>query len=441
MNTPDPTSFSQELFSGKFSRRRFVQSTAAASVAAGVVGFPHVAMSQETVAKKVLKIGLIGCGGRGTGAASQALTADPHVKLWAMADVFDGQVKKSLNNLSKKYSGRIDVDASRQFVGLDAYEKLLESGVDVVLLTAPPGFRPKHLEAAVKAGKHIFSEKPMAVDMAGVKLVLESSRLAKSKGITIQHGFCWRFAPAVREVYQKILDGALGRIVSIYGNFLANPPKPMTAAKNRKPEWSDVEWQVRNWMGYEWLSGGPLIEQAIHAVDKMAWAMGDIAPVAAVASGGRIQRSDEGNVYDHYNVAYEYPGGVICHVAQRQYQNAHTEVVDRVYGEHGRMVGPGRPMIYDASGKAIWRFKGKKENMYQVTHNEMFAAIREGKVINTGEYMANSTAVALLGREAAHTGQRVTWDKLMASDGDLAPDTLKWDGEHKVPGVPVPGRA
>lgn len=409
-------------------------------MAAGAVAFPSVLSAKDGNSQKMLKVGVIGCGGRGTGAASQALIADPNVKLWALADAFEGQVKKSLNNLSKKYSGRIDVPPARQFSGLDAYQQLIDSGVDVVLLTAPPGFRPKHLAAAVKAGKHIFSEKPMAVDMAGVKSVLESAKLAQSKGVSIQHGYCWRFAPGVREAYKRVLDGELGRVISVYGNFLVSPPKPMAPLKSRKPEWSDVEWQLRNWMGFEWLSGGPLIEQGIHSVDKMAWAMGDVAPIAAVASGGRSQREDSGNTYDHYNIAYEYPNGAICHIAQRQYNNVHREVVDRVFCEKGRMVGPGRPMLYDASGKGIWRFKGKNENMYQVCHNELFAAIREGRVINTGEYMANSTALGILGREAAHTGQRITWDQLMASDDALAPDTLKWDDEHKVPGVPVPGR-
>ncbi|NWK56917.1 Gfo/Idh/MocA family oxidoreductase [Verrucomicrobiaceae bacterium N1E253] len=425
------------------SRRRFVQSTGALGLGAGVAGFPHIVAAQGANSggsTKVLKVGLVGCGGRGTGAASQALLADPNVELWAMADAFEPQIKKSLANLSRKFSDRIKVAPARQFAGLDGYQKLMDSGVDVVLLTAPPGFRPKHLEAAVNAGKHIFAEKPMAVDMAGVKSVLASAKLAQSKGISIQHGYCWRFAPAVREAYKRVLDGELGRVISVYGNFLVSPPKPMKPDSSRKPEWSDVEWQVRNWMGFEWLSGGPLIEQAVHSIDKMAWAMGDVAPIAAVASGGRSQRQDSGNTYDHYNIAYEYPNGTICHIAQRQYTKTHSEVVDRVFCEKGRMVGPGRPMFYDAAGKAIWRYRGQNENMYQVSHNELFAAIRAGKIINTGEYMANSTALGLLGREAAHTGKRLTWKALMESDDDLAPDSLKWGDSHKVPGVPIPGR-
>lgn len=427
---------------GSLARRSFLKNATAAGVVgtAGSVVFPHVSRAADAVKGKVLKVGLVGCGGRGTGAASQAMSADPNVKLWALGDTFQGQIDKTMRNLSQKYSGKMEVEKSRQFVGLDAYQKVIDSGVDVVLLASPPGFRPKHLAAAVQAGKHAFAEKPMAVDMAGVKLIMESARLAKSKGISIQHGYCWRFAPAVRAAYDKLLAGELGRIVSVYGNFLASPPKPMVDDSTRPSGMSDVEWQVRNWMGYEWLSGGPLIEQAVHSVDKMSWAMGDVDPIAAVATGGRAQKDDNGNTWDHYHVAYEYPGGVICHISQRQYKGCHTEVIDRVFCEKGRMVGPGRPMFYNTEGKAIWRHRGRKENMYQVCHNEFFNAIRAGKLINAGDYMARSTALGILGREAAHTGKRITWDALMASSDDLASDKLKWGDAHKVPGCPVPGK-
>ncbi|MFK7911332.1 MAG: Gfo/Idh/MocA family protein [Akkermansiaceae bacterium] len=425
--------------SGGVPRRQFVKSATALGIA-GAVTFPHVSRAQYAEKNQVLKVGLVGCGGRGTGAATQAMAADPNVKLWAIGDAFQSQVDKAMSNLAPKFSGKMEVEKSRQFAGLDAFQKVIDSGVDVVLLASPPGFRPQHLAASVKAGKHTFAEKPMAVDMAGVKSVLESAKLAKSKGVSIQHGFCWRYAPAVREAYNKVLGGELGRIISVYGNYLASPPKPMVDISKRKPDWSDVEWQLRNWMGFEWLSGGPLIEQAIHSVDKIAWVMGDVAPIAAVATGGRAQKNDNGNTWDHYHVAYEYPDSVICHLGQRQYQQAHTEVIDRIFCEKGRMIGPGRPMIYDAAGKAIWRHRGKKENMYQVCHNEFFTAIRAGKIINAGEYMANSTALGILGREAAHTGERVTWKSLMASSEDLAPDSLKWEDDHKVPKVPVPGK-
>ena len=417
-------------------RRRFLATTGAA---AAVMSFPTVLRAQEAKNNKVLKIGLIGCGGRGTGAAEQALSADPNVQLWAIGDAFAPQITAALKHL-QKFAGKVDVPEARQFSGLDAYQKVIDSGVDVVLLTTPPGFRPMHLRAAVEAGKHVFAEKPMAVDMAGIKSVLESAKIAKAKGTTLQHGYCWRFSPNTREGYGKLLSGELGRVVSIYGTYMANVPKPSTNIDMRNKDWGDREWQMRNWMGHEWLSGGPLLEQCIHTVDKVAWAMGDVAPIAARASGGRGQRSDDGNVYDHYDVVYEYPGGVMCHVAQRQMSGVFNEVVDRVFCEKGVLEAPGRVMTKDASGKITWAYRGEPENMYQVCHNEWFAAIRAGKELNAGEFMAGSTMLGLLGREAAHTGQRVTWEQLQASVQDLSPDDFKMSDAHPVAPVPVPGK-
>lgn len=416
-------------------RRQFI-ATAAATTA--IAGFPSI-LSAQGGTTAVLKIGLVGAGGRGTGAAFQALSADPNVKLWAVADAFASQITNSLKNLSE-FGAKVEVPEERQFVGLDAYQKLLESGVDVVLLATPPGFRPLHLRAAVEAGKHVFAEKPMAVDISGVKSVVESARIAKEKGITLQHGFCWRYAPGTREGYGKVLSGELGRVISVYGTYMGGVPKPSTSIDQRKPEWADVEWQMRNWMGHQWLSGGPVLEQAIHTVDKIAWAMNDVAPIAARGGGGRAQRTDDGNVWDHYEVTFEYPGGVFCHLGQHQLGNTFSEVVDRVFCEKGTLEAPNRVSTKDPSGKTTWAYRGEAADMYQVCHNEWFAAIRKGEPINTGAYMANSTMLGILAREAAHSGQRVTWAELWKSDQDLAPDTLKMSDSFPVQPVPVPGK-
>jgi predicted dehydrogenase len=409
-------------------------------VTAAVAGFPNLLLGQGANTQK-LKIGLIGCGGRGTGAAEQALNADPNVVLWAVGDAFPEAITGSLNGL-KGFGAKVDV-GDRKFAGLDAYQKVIESGVDVVLLGAPPGFRPQHLRAAVEAGKHVFAEKPMAIDVAGVKSVLESAKLAKEKGVAIQHGYCWRFAPGVRELYSKITSGELGKVYSIYGTYMGSPPKPLQPGMKKPDGMGDVEWQLRWWTNLEWTSGGPLLEQAIHTVDKIAWAMGDVAPIAAVANGGRAYRTDAGNVYDHYNIAYEYPGGVIAHLGERQYLGCHTEVIDRIYCEKGTAIAPNTPMVMGLDGKKReWMYRapaGMEQNMYQVCHNEFFAALRKGEIINTGEYMANSTMLGILGREAAHTGQRITWDALWASNQDQAPDTLQMGDAFAVTPVPVPG--
>ncbi len=415
-------------------RRRFL---AAAGATTAIVGFPNILRAQ-TGATAVLKIGLIGAGGRGTGAASQALSADPNVKLWAVGDAFGSQITSSLQNLAS-FGDRIDVPETRRFSGLDAFQKVLESGVDVVLLTSPPAFRPLHLRAAVEAGKHIFAEKPMAVDVSGVKSVVESTRIAKEKGLTLQPGFCWRFSPNTREGYGKLHAGEIGRTVSVYGTYMGAVPKPSTSIDQRKPEWADVEWQIRNWMAHQWLSGGPILEQAIHTVDKISWAMKDVAPIAARGGGGRAQRSDDGNVWDHYEVTFEYPGGVFCHIGQRQFQNAFSEVMDRVLCVDGTLEAPARVLTKDVSGKTTWAYRGAGADMYQVCHNEWFAAIRSGEKLNTGEYMANSTMLGILAREAAHSGQRVTWEELWKSNQDLAPDDLKMGDSFPTQSVPVPG--
>lgn len=421
--------------SDKQSRRKFLAATAGT---AALASFPNILRAQGPVNNETLKIGLIGCGGRGTGAASQALTADPNVKLWAIGDAFESQIGVALNEL-KSFGGKLDVPAERQFSGLDAYQKVIASGVDVVLLTTPPGFRPLHLRAAVEAGKHVFAEKPMAVDMAGLKSVLESAKIAKAKGSTIQHGFCWRYSPNTREGFGKLLAGELGRVISVYGTYMGGVPKPATNIDQRNPAWGDVEWQLRNWMAHEWLSAGPLLEQGIHTVDKVGWAMGDVTPIAARGSGGRCQRADDGNVWDHYDVVYEYPNGVMCHVAERQLKDTFSEVVDRVFCENGSLEAPGRVLTKDKTGKITWAYRGTPENMYQICHNEWFAAIRAGKELNTGEFMVKSTMLAMLGREAAHSGQRITWEQMLASDHDLAPDTMQLADKYVEAPVPIPG--
>ena len=422
------------------SRRRLLAGSAATAV---VAGFPNLLLAQGQGNNAKLKIGLIGCGGRGTGAAQQALSADPNVVLWALGDAFPEAINGSLNGL-KSFGAKVDVPAERQFSGLDAYQKVIDSGVDVVLLGAPPGFRPQHLRAAIEAGKHVFAEKPMAVDVAGVKSVMESAKLAKQKGVSIQHGYCWRFAPGVRELYAKINSGELGKIFSVYGTYMGSPPKPLQPGMTKPADMADVEWQLRWWTNFEWTSGGPLLEQAVHTVDKIAWAMNDVAPIAAVANGGRAYRTDAGNVYDHYNIVFEYPGGVLCHLGERQYLGCHTEVKDRIFCEKGTAIAPDMPMVLGPDGKKrTWMYRapaGSEQNMYQVCQNEYFAAIRKGEIINTGEYMANSTMLGLLGREAAHSGQRIAWEQMWSATQDMAPDTLKMGDSFPIAPVPVPGQ-
>jgi myo-inositol 2-dehydrogenase / D-chiro-inositol 1-dehydrogenase len=386
-----------------------------------------------------LKVGLVGCGGRGTGAASQALSADKDVVLTAMGDVFEDQLQKSLQSLQKAHADRIKVTAANSFVGLDAYQKVIDSGVDVVLLASPPGFRPVHLKAAVAAGKHIFCEKPMATDAPGVRSVIESVKTAQEKKLSIVAGFCWRYDDARREFYKKIHEGAIGDIRAVYATYYAGQVKPMPPASERPSGMSDMEWQVKNWYNFVWLSGDGYVEQACHSVDKVAWAMKDIDPIKVVAVGGRQTPNNEGNIFDHMFVVYEYPNDVRAFVGQRQVGNTYTENSDYLMGSEGFAKIPGwqAPFI---KAKQNWRYRGtEKTDMYQNEHNELFAGIRSGKLINDGPWMAHSTLMGIMGRMAAYTGQEITWEQALNSQEKLVPDPMAWNMKLPAPAMAQPG--
>ena len=284
-------------------RRQFLK-TSSIATAAGIMA-PIASRGQDQGTK--LKVGLIGCGGRGSGAANQALTADSNTELWAMGDVFESSINRSLKGLTAAKESQVNVPEERRFLGLDAIDKVLATGVDVAILATPPGFRPEHLRKAIDAGKHVFCEKPVAVDAPGVRSVLESARVAREKKLNIVCGFCWRYEFARREAFGMIHDGAIGDVRSVYATYHTGPVKPMPDASARREGESDVEWQVRNWYNFSWLSGDSLVEQAIHSVDKIAWAMNDIDPIAAVAVGGRQIPAKGGNIFDHFHVVYQYP--------------------------------------------------------------------------------------------------------------------------------------
>jgi predicted dehydrogenase len=385
-----------------------------------------------------LRIGLIGCGGRGTGAASQALSADPNVVLTAMGDAFEDHLNTSLQLLQKDHPDKVKVTPEKCFVGLDAYQKVIDSGVDVVLLATPPGFRPVHLKAAVEAGKHIFCEKPMATDAPGVRSVFDSVKLAKEKNLSLVAGFCWRYEGARREFYQHIHDGAIGELRAIYATYYTGQVKAMPPASERPAKTGDLEWQLRNWYNFVWLSGDGYVEQACHSVDKLAWAMRDVPPLKAVAVGGRQTPNNQGNIYDHMFVVYEYPDEVRGFVGQRQIGGTYAENSDYLLGSigWGKIQGWQPPHF---KGKETWRYHGPKTDMYQDEHNELFASIRSGKPINDGVRMAQSTLMGIMGRMAAYTGQEISWDQALNSEEKLVPDHLDWSMKLDVPPMAVPG--
>jgi predicted dehydrogenase len=419
-------------------RRKFLG--ASSTLIGGALAAPAILSGRLFAGENsgTIRVGLVGCGGRGSGAANQALKADPNVVLTAVGDAFADKIEPALQDLRREHPDRVQVPNERCFSGLEAYQKVIASGVDVVLLCSPPGFRPLHFAAAVAAGKHAFCEKPMATDAPGVRLVMESAKLAKEKNLSVVAGFCWRYEPARREFYQRIHSGAIGEIRSIYANYYTSPVKPMPSAATRPAGMSDVEWQVRNWYNFVWLSGDGLVEQACHSVDKIAWAMRDVPPLKAVAVGGRQTRNNEGNIFDHMFVVYEYENDVRAFLGQRQITNCHSENSDCLMGADGvaKITSAQGPVI---RGKESWRYRGAKSDMYQNEHNEMFAGIRSGQRINDGQWMAQSTLMGIMGRMAAYTGQEVTWEEALHSQERLVPEALDLNMKLAIAPMAVPG--
>jgi len=425
------------------SRRQFLKTSGAAALT-GAFASPVVLTRKVSGAQApsdMLKVGLIGCGGRGTGAAAQALSTSEGVVLTAMADAFEERLQNSRKGLraNEQFGPRVQVPDEACFVGLDGYQQVIDSGVDVVVLGTPPGFRPQHLRAAIEAGKHVFCEKPMATDAPGVRSVLESAALAKEKNLALGAGFCWRYHPARRAFYEQVHKGAIGEIRAIYATYLTGPVKPMPPANTRPAGMSDVEWQMRNWYNFVWLSGDGLVEQACHSVDKIAWAMNGVLPLKAVGNGGRQFPNHEGNIFDHIDVFYEFPHGVRAFMTQRQISGCYGDNSDYLMGSHGTgtIKGWNDPII---TWKESWRCSAPKGNMYQIEHDELFASIRTGKPINDGVWMAHSTLMAIMGRMAAYTGQEITWDQALNSQLKLVPDNLTWDMDFPIRPMAQPGR-
>lgn len=421
------------------SRRDFLKTGAAV---AGTLGL-NLSMNAGAYAagSEQLKVGLVGCGGRGTGAAQQALTADSQTKLVAVADVSTTQIENSLGSLkaNKRIENQVAVTDDNKFVGLESYKKVIDA-CDVVLLASPPGFRPYHLRVAVEAGKHIFTEKPMATDAPGVRSVMESVKIAKEKKLGLVAGFCWRYDLPRRELFKRVHGGEIGDIIAVYGTYLTGPVKPMPPASTRPKDITDLEWMVRNWYNFTWLSGDGLVEQAIHTVDWLQWANKDAPPVRCTAVGGRQIPAHGGNIFDHIEVNYEWESGVRGFMAQRQISGCHGENNLYVLGTKGtaRITGFGKDNV-SIVGANPWRYEGPSPDMYQVEHDEFFDSIRTGKTINDGDRMVSSTLAGIMGRMAGYTGKLITWDMALNSKEVLVPDLKSWNDEVKVAPMAQPG--
>ncbi len=420
-------------------RRQFLKTSA---LAGSALLAPAILPAKARAAEDgpTLKVGLIGCGGRGTGAAGEALAADKNVALTAMADVFEDKLDASLETLRQQAPEKVKVEPDHRFVGLDAYKTLLDSGVDVVILATPPGFRPVHLKATVAAGKHIFCEKPVATDAPGVRTVLATVEEARRKNLALVSGLCWRYNHAERALFEQVRDGAIGDVRAVYATYFTGAIRSMPPASERPPSMGDLEWQLRNWYNFAWLSGDSLVEQAVHAVDWMLWAFKDQMPAKAVAVGGRQIPAAGGNIFDHFEVNYEFAGGARGFLGSRQQAGCASDNSATILGAKGdgRVLGfAGMPFI---RGEKPWRYEGPRPNMFEVEHEELFASIRSGKPINDGVRMTHTTLAAIMGRMAAYTGQEITWDMALNSQESLVPAQLDWKSPVPVPSWAMPGR-
>ncbi len=419
-------------------RRSFVkQSTLAAG---GVLMASTLdAKAYAGLADDTIKIGLIGCGGRGTGAATQALSTAQNVKLVAMADAFRDRLDSCYDYITdqtyadssgeqQSMSGRVMVDEAHKFVGFDAYKKVLPL-VDVVILTTPPGFRPVHFEAAVNAGKHIFTEKPMAVDAPGVRKVLAAAEKAKKQKLNVVVGLQRRYQTIYTEWVERMREGVIGDIVTshVYWNSGGVWTRP------REEGQTEMEYQMRNWYYFNWLCGDHINEQHIHNIDVSNWVK-DAYPTHAYGMGGRRMRigPDTGEIFDHHFVEYDYADGSKMYSQCRHWQGVANRVTESFQGTNGSAPKPGT--LLTPSGYPIMRYNDKNDpNPYQVEHDVLFEAIAKGDYkFADAEHGAKSTLTAIMGRMATYSGQIVTWDEAMNSEVDLMPERYTWDAMPKV---------
>jgi myo-inositol 2-dehydrogenase/D-chiro-inositol 1-dehydrogenase len=446
----------QDSFTSGSSRRDFLKTSTAAVAGLGLAS--AFAPPVHAAGSDTLKIALIGCGNRGTGALVQALSTSGPVKLWALADAFSDRLEMCLDHVNRELKGeqterrasrkgkkstanavanisdKIDVPKERQFVGLDAYRKAIDSGVDVVLLAQPPGYRPQHFEAAVRAGKHVFMEKPVATDPAGIRRVLAASEEAKKKNLKVGVGLQRRHQPSYHEAIQRIRDGAIGDIVALRcywnGGHPAKQPFP-------HDNLSELEYQVRNWYFFSWLSGDHICEQHVHNIDVCNW-IKQGHPTDAQGMGGRQVRTGKeyGNIFDHHAVEFTYADGTKMLSQCRQIPGCANLVAEFAHGTRGLVSTNGAHAEMFVDGKSMWRTSGGKagyeNNAYQAEHDALFDAIRNDKPYNEVEYGAHSTMTAILGRMATYSGQIVSWNAAIKSNHSLTTDAEKWDAPAPI---------
>lgn len=423
-------------------RRNFVKKGATA-IAGGALLSSFPVKATAFGRKKEIRIGLVGCGGRGKGAAHEALKTSPNVKLVALGEVFEDRLNSAYQNLKNTYPDQVEVSDSRMFLGFDAYQKVIDN-CDVVLLATPPPFRPLHLEAAVKAGRHVFIEKPLFVDIPGYRKVMDCKALAEQKKLSLVVGLQLRYETGYQLMKQKIEEGIIGDICSLNVYYNVGAPK----IHPRTPDQTEMQYQMRNWRYFTWLWGGQLAGQTIHQIDLMNWLMNDY-PVEVKGLGGRqsFKGPDQGNTYDHHYAEFEYANKVKMHVQSTNMDNTWNRVGFHIQGTKGH--ANEKFQIYDSKGELLWRHRDRDETVgsSQKCQSDFINSIIDDKPLNQVEYGAKSTLATIMGRMAIHSGQIVTLEKALESQRSILPKTFDWDAEMpSMPGpdgnysIPIPGK-
>ena len=412
----------------RVSRRNFLKTSAVVPAAAwSSLAIPRVfAAGTDTI-----RVGVIGCGNRGPDAARNAMNADEGVRLTAMADILMERIREAREMLKQKKPGQVQVDDDHCFTGFDAYKKLIEC-VDVVLIANAAKFHPLHMRAAIEAGKHVFVEKPHAIDPAGIKTVRAACDLARQKKLCVVSGLHSRYHPGYQETIKRVQDGAIGEIVAIEENFL----RPPYVLYPRKAGLTEAEWQASNQYHFHWLCGDDVPQSLVHNVDRASWAMREQAPVKAHGMGGRSTLHGEiyGSVFDHHSVVYEFANGVRMYAFCRTIPECYNEVSSILLGSKGRC----DVVQCRIEGETNWLYDGSrnKNDAYDLEHIELFKAIRSGGPLNNGDYMIRSTLIALMGQFSCYTGKEVTWDQITSSDFCYTPKPEDCGAETEPPVKP-----
>jgi predicted dehydrogenase len=433
----------------KNTNRRDFLKTSAVVAGGALLGALDVGRFAHAAESNTIKLGFIGCGGRGTGAAGDAMIGNPDTKLVAVADVFADKAETAVGTLAKKFGKQVDVPKDRQFAGLKGWRGVIENS-DYVLIACASRFHPQYALEAVKAKKHVFVEKPAGVDVAGVLTVLEAEALAKKNGTGVLAGVTYRYHLGRREAVKRMQAGEIGEIVAIQSDFLRGP----YGLHERKPEWSELEYQFRNWYHFTWLSGDDIPQSLIHNLDSALWATGDVMPEAAYAMGGRSThfQASLGTSFDHHHCTYEFASGLCIYASSRTAVGCYGSNKDIYHGTKGRCyyAGMAAPCITDLKGNVVWRADAElsKKSPYQQEHNEFLQSIRAGKPMYGAKILADSTMVTVLGQLSAYTGKRLTWKEAMASKFAFPPQgeiTMKTEppvkpGPDGIYPVAIPGQ-